>query len=113
MTPTNPPQGPSSMFELLRDLEVDGYMADMVPDEGAVRCRACDETSPPGDFEATGLRRGAGASDPDDMVAVVGLTCPRCGAKGIFVGNYGAEASPEDAEVLRQLDTRGESGGYG
>jgi hypothetical protein len=103
----------SSMFELIRDLESDGYTADMIPDDGRVRCRECDEASPPGEFEATGLRRSEGASDPDDMVAVVGLTCPRCGAKGVFVGHYGAEAAPEDADVLRQLDTRGESGRYG
>ena len=38
------------------------------------------------------------------MVAVAALRCPRCGAKGTAALKYGAEATPEEAEVLRLLD---------
>jgi hypothetical protein len=49
------------------------------------------------------MRRTEGASDPDDMLAVVGLTCPRCGTQGTAVLGYGPEADPDDAEIVVRL----------
>jgi len=50
------------------------------------------------------LRRLEGASDPDDMIVVAAVSCPKCGAKGTLVLKYGPEATPEESEVLRSLE---------
>ena len=49
------------------------------------------------------LRRLEGASDPDDMLAVLALECPNCGLRGSLVLNYGPTATEEDAAVLLGL----------
>jgi hypothetical protein len=51
----------------------------------------------------TDIRRTEGASDPDDMLAVVALTCPRCQTRAAAVLGYGPEAAEDDADVLRTL----------
>jgi hypothetical protein len=56
------------------------------------------------------LRRLEGASDPDDMVAIVAITCPNCAAQGTVVLGYGPMATLQDAEVLKELqDDRGDA----
>ena len=40
---------------------------------------------------------------PDDMLAVVPLTCPECATRGTLVLAYGPEAAVEDSEVLAAL----------
>lgn len=52
------------------------------------------------------LRRLEGASDPDDMLAVVAVQCPECGRRGTVTLGYGPAASPPDGDVLRALDDR-------
>ena len=95
----------ASMFEILRDLENDGFSEDMVVREGGrVLCRACDHESGAADFEVVDLRRLEGASDPADMSAVVGVRCPNCQAGGVLVLRYGPDAGPEDTDVLALLD---------
>lgn len=97
---------PSSMFEILRDLEAEGYTGDVVAREGGdILCRSCGVESPASDYEATALRRMEGASDPGDMSAVVGVTCPKCSAKGVLVVKYGPDASGADIDVLAALDS--------
>jgi hypothetical protein len=51
------------------------------------------------------MQRVEGASDPDDMAAVVPLECPRCNARDVLVLKYGPEASEADADVLTALST--------
>ena len=102
---TDHARDPKSLPEVLRDLEAEGYEGDLVPKEGGeVLCRSCGEASPAGEFSSSGLRRLEGASDPADMAAVVGLTCPRCEAKGVLVLRYGPDASGEDMDVLAALE---------
>jgi hypothetical protein len=50
------------------------------------------------------LHRLEGASDPADMLAIVGLRCPNCKTLGTVVLNYGPESPLEDADVLLALD---------
>ena len=52
------------------------------------------------------LSRFEGASDPDDMLAVLGLVCPGCGAKGTVITHYGPTASPGEATVLLAIEGR-------
>jgi hypothetical protein len=66
--------------------------------------------SPPGAVELVSIRRLEGASDPADMLAVVALRCPACGAQGVLTLGYGPDTSPEEADVLLGLeDHRGAS----
>jgi hypothetical protein len=100
---------PSGLTPVLDALRADGYEEDMSALEGAdVRCGRCGEASPASSFQVGELRRTEGASDPDDMAAVVGLTCPACGAKGALVTMFGPNASAAEADVLVALPTPGE-----
>jgi hypothetical protein len=100
-------QGPSTLVQLVDGLRAAGYDGEFSPLEGGlVRCTSCREERPAAEFEVGELRRTEGASDPDDMAAAMGLTCPACGNRGVLVTMYGPEASEADADVLRELDTR-------
>ena len=70
---------------------------------GVVRCFTCQYDFGPADAEVETLRRLEGASDPDDMLAVLPLACPQCATRGTLVLAYGPEASIEDSEVLAAL----------
>lgn len=97
-------RGASSVFEVLRDLEAEGYTEDMTARAGGhVRCGACGDESAAGEFRTGELRRVEGASDPGDMSAVLGITCPRCRARGVLVVMYGPEAGADDSDVLAAL----------
>jgi len=66
-------------------------------------CFTCHTESDAADVDVESLRRTEGASDPDDMLAVVALTCPQCGTRATVVLGYGPEAAEDDAEVLLVL----------
>lgn len=101
------PSDGTTVVDVIAGYEADGYTAQLSACEGGtIRCFACHEDSPAGEATVDSLRRTEGASDPDDMVAVVALCCPRCGAKGTAVLKYGPEASIEDSEVLSLLEDR-------
>jgi hypothetical protein len=55
------------------------------------------------DMPVLELRRLEGASDPDDMLAVVAVECRNCGLRGSLVLNYGPTATEEDEAVLLGL----------
>jgi hypothetical protein len=94
-----------TILEVLADLEKMGFTGQFVPRDGAqVECVACHELHPADETVLRELERLEGASDPDDMVAVVGLECPHCGAKGTAVLSYGPEAPLLDAEVLQSFE---------
>ncbi|MEO5678272.1 MAG: hypothetical protein ABIS47_01245 [Acidimicrobiales bacterium] len=82
----------------------EGYDADLwAKPGGLVLCGACHATSPAGAFAIGLQRRLEGASDPDDMQLVVGVTCPACGARGVLSLQYGPGADPDDADVVVAL----------
>ena len=81
-----------------------GWSEQATPLEGAlIRCEACGQTSPADEVGVDSLHRVEGASDPDDMAAVVAITCPHCGSLDALVLTYGPEASAADADVLLAL----------
>jgi cytochrome c1 len=99
----------TTLVEVIRRFEADGYTAQMAAVEGcAIRCFACHADSPAQDVRLDLVRRTEGASDPADMVAVAGLRCPRCDAKGTVALKYGPLATSEEAEVLALLDAHHE-----
>ncbi len=101
--PTQPPYG-ATLGEILRTLEAAGFTAQMAARPvGQIICLACRQESAAADFDLQAMRRTEGASDPDDMLAVVGLACPNCGARGTAVLGYGPDSDPDDAEVVLRL----------
>jgi len=72
-------------------------------EDGQVLCFTCHKRTPAIEMDFGALRRSEGVSDPSDMVAIVAVTCGQCQAKGTLVLKYGAEATPEEADVLRLL----------
>lgn len=94
----------TTLVEVIGQLEADGYTGQFAAVEGGrVRCFTCHQDSDAEEVPLDFLRRTEGASDPDDMVAVVALTCPRCDAKGTVALKYGPEATIEEDEVLDRL----------
>ena len=73
---------------------------------GRVECFHCHHVMEAAAIDLYALRRLEGASDPDDMLAVLALTCTKCGTKGTVVVNYGPEATIEDAELLLAVDDK-------
>lgn len=97
-----------TLIETIRTMEDDGYTAQLVPAAaGSVRCLGCGAVCPAAEVHADRLCRTEGASDPDDMVAVAGVRCPRCGARGTLALKYGPGASPDEAEILAHVDRTG------
>ena len=94
----------TTLVEILRQLEAAGYAGQLAAVEGgALRCFSCRQETPAAEVHLEVLRRTEGASDPDDMVAVAAVVCPRCGTKGTVALKYGPEASTEETDVLRLL----------
>ncbi len=105
--PTMPTDEPlsSTQDDVEREATVDeGQFRAAV--DGCVHCFTCGREFPASSVDASAARRLEGVSDPADMLLVVAVTCPHCGASGALTLNYGPEATLEDAEVLRALDRR-------
>jgi hypothetical protein len=95
---------PQTLKGVLTEFEADGYTGQFgARPGGMIRCFACRAESTPSATAPTRLRRLEGASDPDDMLAIVAVRCPRCAAAGTLVLAYGPEAPLEDSEVLAAL----------
>jgi len=91
----------ATLTDVLAAFARDGYAGQFTETDARVRCIACGVASPPATVELHELRQLGGASDPADMLAVAAISCPRCGARGTLVLNYGPEATAGDGEVLR------------
>ena len=84
-------------------LAAEGWECQVTPLEGGtVRCEGCGEEQSASTLTVDSFSRVEGASDPDDMAAVIAVTCG-CGSKGVLVLAYGPEASGADADVLLAL----------
>ena len=104
MSSGSTPAHGATLGEIMTTLEAAGFNGQMAArPEGRIVCLACRQESPAADFELQAMRRTEGASDPDDMLAVVGLACPSCGARGTAVLGYGPDSDPDDAEVVVRL----------
>lgn len=104
------PGAPSDQDELrsvLARLGDAGWDTQVIPDgpPGSVRCGRCGEVHEIARWAVDDERRLEGASDPADMVMVVALTCPACGARGAIALGYGPDASAEDSDLVVALPT--------
>ena len=110
--PPHPGSESVTVRDVIAKFEVDGHHGQFGAREGGmVMCFSCRQESDACDTPVTAIHRLEGASDPADMLAVAALTCPRCGARGTVVLNFGPEATPEDHDVLRHLDDQRQSEG--
>jgi hypothetical protein len=107
------PSDNTTLTEVLERYDASGYRGQFgVTDEIDVRCFTCRNTMPPNEVELVSLRRMEGASDPDDMLAIAAMRCPRCGAQGTITLGYGPDSAAEEAELLLRLeDLRGSAEG--
>lgn len=107
---TNTPSDNTTLTSVLAGYEESGFDASFAPmDDAVVECLTCGTALPAHRFTILSLRRLEGASDPDDMMAVVAMTCPTCSAQGTLVLGYGPMASAKDSDILVVLhDARGE-----
>jgi hypothetical protein len=102
--PTQAPSDNTTLVEVLAGYRDAGFDASFVPEEGGtVFCESCNTTLDAARLEMQSLRRLEGASDPDDMVAVVALECPVCGRAGTMVLGFGPAASAADHDVMRSI----------
>jgi hypothetical protein len=98
------PSDNTSLVNVIRAFEDRGFTAQFITGQDAmVTCASGDETVPAADLLVEASRRLEGASDPDDMMTVIALRCPQCGAAGTLVLGYGPNATEEDAAVHRAL----------
>ena len=104
------PSDETTLTQVLADYASEGFAATLwVTEDGALRCSECGHDSSPENATLLSLRRLEGASDPDDMVAVLALHCPKCNASATSVVHFGPSATPAEIEVLRFVeDHRGE-----
>lgn len=103
----DPPSDNTTLTEVIDGYGTAGFTGDFFAEEGAtVRCDSCSSVLDARRLPMHSIRRLEGASDPDDMVAVVATTCPSCGAQGTIVLGYGPMSSPTDADVLMGMTDR-------
>ena len=105
---TPPPAGSPSDYdtlgEILATLARDGWDGEADTHEGGtIRWRRCGHEAAAANVDVAVLRRMEGASDPDDMVAVVAAACPTCGDRASLVLHYGPTAGAADNDVLAAL----------
>ncbi len=99
------PSDYDTVTRVLAELKDDGISASLVPGrEGtSLRCTSCGEESAADQYDVITQRRMEGASDPDDMVMIVGARCPSCQVPGVVVLGYGPEASETDSDLVLAL----------
>lgn len=94
------PSDNTTLIEVIEGYRTSGFDSDFSTLEGAqIRCDSCGAESDAAQFVIESLRRLEGASDPDDMLAVIATECPACDAQGTLILGYGPMASGEDIDV--------------
>jgi hypothetical protein len=94
----------TSLLSVLDGFESDGYTGQFIPLEaGIIRCATGNHQFSAASSAVERSRRLEGVSDPADMMIVLGLVCPICGAAGTLVLHYGPEATIEEADALTAL----------
>jgi hypothetical protein len=93
-----------TIVEAIATLRGEGYTGDFgVAPGGVVRCGTCGHTHDAGELVIGATVRVEGISDPGDEAAAFGLSCERCGLRGVLVVAYGPTASADEAAVVTAL----------
>lgn len=104
----HPPQGATTLIEVLDGAAAQGHSAEFVAELDAsgaprLRCPHCGHTVAPDEVDQRWATRLEGASDPSDMAYVAALVCDECNGSGVYVARFGPEADAADAAALRLL----------
>jgi hypothetical protein len=95
---------PQTLTGVLEELEHQGFTSQFAANPaGRIRCIEFRSEFRPDDTTVETVRRLEGASDPDDMLAVLPVVCPKCGTHGTLVLGFGPEAPVEDSNILAAL----------
>lgn len=106
------PSDNTTLLAVLEDFRREGWDGNLVlTEDGPIRCPSCRQENDPQRWEQGALQRMEGASDPADMMSVMGLTCPECGTRGTVVLHYGPTASPAEAAALLAIEAAGSDDG--
>lgn len=101
---TEEPSDYTTLVEVIDGYREGGFDSDFSALDGTkIRCESCGSETGASEFVIQSLRRMEGASDPDDMLAIIATTCPACGSDGTMVLGYGPMASGEDADVVTAM----------
>ena len=101
------PGDETTIVESLASLRGDGFTGDIsVAPGGLIRCGACGQVHDASELVVEAVVRVEGMSDPADEAAAFGLSCGRCGLRGVLVVAYGPTASADEAAVLTALGHR-------
>ena len=88
------PGDETTIVEAIASLRGDGFTGDFsVAPGGLIRCGACGQVHDVSDLVVEAVVRVEGMSDPADEAAAFGLSCGRCGLRGVLVVAYGPTAS--------------------
>ncbi|CAN5640680.1 hypothetical protein BH10ACT2_BH10ACT2_22170 [soil metagenome] len=98
------PSDNTTLVAIIQGYRESGFDSDFSSLDGArIRCESCGAETDAAKFVIESLRRLEGASDPDDMLAVVATKCPACGAEGTLILGYGPMASGEDTDIASAM----------
>ena len=104
MTSSTAPQDGTTLTEVLAGYADAGFSGSFTAlDAGEIECHSCQTVTAATAFAMSSLRRLEGASDPDDMMSVVAITCPACRAQGVLILGYGPNATAEDSAISSAL----------
>jgi hypothetical protein len=112
--PNGVPSDNTTLTEVIGGFAAHGFDAELSAEgDGVVRCRACGEAAPAERWVVSASHRLEGASDPADMLQVIGATCPHCGRGGTLVLGFGPNAGDDDVEVASALFVPPEAASFG
>ncbi len=98
------PSDHTTLVEIIDGYRESGFDSDFSALRGAtIRCDSCGTEIAASEFVIQSLRRMEGASDPDDMLAVIATCCPICNADGTLILGYGPMASGDDVDVATAM----------
>ena len=101
---TGAPHDGTTLTEVLAGYAEAGFNGSFtVAERASIECNSCGATSPAAAFQMSSLQRLEGASDPDDMISVVAITCPNCQRDGVIILGFGPNASAEDSDIAKAL----------
>lgn len=92
-----------TLLDVLRAFEEQGYRGQLAERDGSIRCLTCETLTDPAVFPVDRVERLEGASDPADMLMVVGGRCPFCGTLGTLTLNFGPTATGGEDRLLERL----------
>ena len=97
------PTAPTTVTDALKLLASEGYSEDFNLLGPVAKCPSCHSTHPIEHSTIERQFRFEGPTDPGDEAIVLGLSCPDCNAKGVFVSAYGPDADPALFQILAKL----------